>query len=265
MQVDEAKAQPRDIYDFVKILRFKNNKVMLLGTGSLASQQYFSDYDLFSQIRSKQSVQDTYKYFMQILNNVNNDPNEYFIEFKIESKDKEKHKFYKIEDITEKEFKKDFKNVDFCKIDLVVKIFNTLIEMSIIYRFNQDPIDKQGIIKSLTEDQIELVKQGNYYKSLKRVFAKAKLLGGWNNKKLMVELSKLFNSETGHLYQINSNLKALKLLLENYNDPITIKKVKVNLKDLNVPADISIIDKLIKAYDTIINKEGKQFILDHKI
>jgi flagellar hook-basal body complex protein FliE len=264
MEIDYIKPISKDIMGFVKLLKFKSdkNKIVLLGTGSLGSQLYFSDYDMFCKVLTKQSPLNTYKYFMQILTKTNHDPNMYFIEFKVQAKNGDKQKFYKVQDINKGAFLKVFgngKHVDYCKIDYVVKIGNVMIELSIIYSFDPDPLNKTNLIKSLHEDMAELRKKGNYYKALKRQFAIHKLQGKRADKLAMVKISQLFNSEVGHLYKHNSNVKALKLLLENYNDKYTLDQVKVNLKDLNLPADVNVIDKVIKAYDTIINREGKAF------
>ena len=59
-----------DLKDIIKILKFKNNPIELKGSSSLKSQQYFSDYDIFTIIRYNYGVEEIYDEFHKILNNI---------------------------------------------------------------------------------------------------------------------------------------------------------------------------------------------------
>ena len=111
------------------------------------------------------------------------------------------------------------------------------------------------VINSLNTDARNLIDEGNYYKALKRFFGIFKQV---KDKKMLVKLSKFFNSENGQKYQIVSNLKAIKLLLENYDDDITKKKVILNLKDLHISPNIDDIDNIISDLEKQYNKNAKK-------
>ena len=256
MDITKVKDIPQDLFDIVQDIKFLNNKVVLLGTASLESQLYFSDYDLFTMISKPMNPLTVFKVFTAINERTAKDPNFYFIEFKIQRKDGGKQKFYSREEMTREKFLEEFKDVDYCKGDYVVRMNNTFIELSIIYSFSEVP-PKEKLIESLNRDVEEYSKEGKYYKVLKRIFAINKLQG---NKNTLVELTKLFNSQTGKLYQRNSNLKALELMMENYSDPYTLEKIELNLGDLGLGNDISVISPISKAYEKLINSEGKKLL-----
>ena len=77
-------------------------------------------------------------------------------------------------------------------------------------------------------------------------------------------MSKFFNSEWGKLYAETANLKAIKLLLENYDDEETIKRALLNLKDLKIEPNLNKIDSIIKSYEDKYNKEAKKVLEELK-
>ena len=75
----------------------------------------------------------------------------------------------------------------------------------------------------------------------------------------MVHLTRLFNSPIGKLYAQNSNLKAIKLLLEHFKDEDTKKRAIINLKDIGVSPHLATIDEIIKDNDEKIQQETLRF------
>ena len=74
----------------------------------------------------------------------------------------------------------------------------------------------------------------------------------------MVRLTRLFNSPIGALYQMNAQLKAVKLLLEHHTDDATKARAKFVLKELGVSPSADI-DGIIKTNDDKIQQETIQF------
>ena len=260
MDVLKIKPVSKIIVDYIKILQYKNKKVEIKGSSSLQSQQYYSDIDLFSDISSiADNSIEIYREIMRILHHANLRHDMYFIEFKIQTLHN-KYKFHKIEDITESKFIKDFKDVQFIKIDFVIRLNYKFMELSIIYNFDKKYEDVD-FIKMMNDDIKELMKENNYYKILKRVFSKIAYQKEEHlqyDKALLIFLSKFFNSEYGKQYQEVNNLKALDLLLTHYNDMKTIKLVLDNLRDINIEPNIKLIKSAIKQKESYINKEAKR-------
>ena len=68
----------------------------------------------------------------------------------------------------------------------------------------------------------------------------------------MKKLTSLFNSNLGKIYEINSNLKTILLLKTMYDDPLTMKRIEVNLKFLKIDPNDDL-NKIIKENDKVLN------------
>jgi hypothetical protein len=117
----------------------------------------------------------------------------------------------------------------------------------------KDTIDVE---KKLKEDITLYKKEGDYYKALKREFSMLNMSRS-NNDRLIL-LSKFFNSHFGGLYVIYSNLKAIKLMKDNYDDVRSKKMVKLNLKQLGVKEDK--IDVVCRELKKLFNDEAKKYL-----
>jgi len=263
--IDEA------IRKFVAVLKLDNSPVIQLGTSSFKTQQFFSDYDLLSPISNRNlSAQKICDELKRITKSINDMDDIWFIELKIQNTDGSKEKFFPqdISPLDCDKVAKAIKTIDYIKIDAVIFIRDTnkLTELSIIYAFQDVPAN-EILIKTISEDYKHYKSSGNPYKALKRLFSVYRLDG---NKEKMVELSSLFNSETGKLYSISSNLKAVKLILESgVSGKNLADKVRVNLQDITKTIGKPLrtereIDKAIKALDGRIKKDTVVWLKSHK-
>jgi hypothetical protein len=267
MDISERRYIPQSIYTFIKSLKFNSYPVLLLGTAGLASQKYYSDFDLFTQITKKDKSDNVYNKIMKIINKMDSFNDAYFIELKLQTKKGDKLKYNHIEEINKDEFKKYFEDIDFIKLDYVIRIGNQFIELYIIYSFNitnksAEELHQEYII-SVSNDVKQLKKEGNYFKALKRIFAiynSKRMKNKLENTDNYINLSKFFNSDYGKLYAETANLKAIKLLLENYDDEETIKRALLNLKDIKVDPNLDKIDTLIKLNERKYNSKAKQVL-----
>jgi hypothetical protein len=215
------------IIDIIKILKFNKYKIDIKGSSSLKSQQYFSDYDFFCQIPDKIGGDEAYNTIINIVRKVGEQFGIYFIELKLQTLNNKKIRWYDADNIDKNKFVKYFNDVDFIKLDIVANIDNRLTEISVIYKFGENiTVD---YISGLKSDIKELKKEGKYYKVLKRMFNIYKAEG---DKDKLVDLTKFFNSEYGQIYKRLSNLDAIKLVADNYDDNTTKKIIKYNLKEL---------------------------------
>jgi hypothetical protein len=261
MDVIAKKYPDSSLYSYIEVLQYKGDPPQLLGTGGNASQNYPSDYDFFTKITTNETKQGAYAEFMRMVKDFRNRKDMYFIEFKVQDKDGEKIKFNSVNDLVEGQnnFDKYFnEDIDYCKWDFVLYKEQRFVELSMIYVFNKDPLDYDKLKLSLSNDFMDMVKEGKYYKSLKRLFALLKLEEPVKRQDL-IKISKLFNSATGVLYQKNSELKAMKLLMEYNKEPLTLKRIKLSFKDLGF-TNLDQLDDIIRAYDKLINEEGYKFL-----
>ena len=258
MDISQKRNIPQYLYNFIKALKYDTNPILLLGTAGLESQQYYGDFDLFTEV-SKESVDKIYNKIMKIVHKMNTFNDAYFIELKIQTS-KSKIKFHTIEEINKVDFEKSYNDLDFIKLDYIIRVNNKFFELSIIYSFNEMFDDDEKFFKSISDDIVELKKEGNYFKSLKRIFSiynNKRIKDKLENTKRYIYISKFLNSEYGKLYMDTSNLKAIKLLLEKYDDNDIQKKVLLNLKDLNVEPNLKKIDSIITKNERKYNNKAK--------
>ena len=224
MNILEKRKLKTELYDIIKNLEIFETKLKLAGSASLRSMMYYSDYDFNCKIRVRKQTP-IYNEFKRILSFSNDKL--YFIEFKIEYIDGTKIKLNNVNDIK----LSMFKNISFIKIDYIVFLDFVFKEVSIMYIFKENDMDTDDIIKKLTDDYSELIYNGENFKAMKRAFSIYKIQKDYPN---MKRLTSLFNSNLGKIYEINSNLKTILLLKTMYDDPLTMKRIDINLKFLKI-------------------------------
>jgi len=115
--------------------------------------------------------------------------------------------------------------------------------------------------QKLKDDIKDYKKDGKYYKALKREFSllnyRYKQNKSMKLEKRLVELSKFFNSNFGKLYVIYSNLEAIKLMIDNYDDIGAKKRIKLNLKSLGI--EEKDIEKVKDVLSEQFNSEAKLY------
>jgi hypothetical protein len=271
MDITEKKKQGSELRIFTTALKWGSSEIELLGTGSQAVQKYPSDFDFFSSIKSSSlDVKKMYAELQRILRRAQDTNEMTFIEAKVQRKDGEKQKFYEPW-FSEEQFTKavgDPAGLDFIKLDYVVFVRqdNELTELSIIYSFSGMP-PLTDLVKKIKGDFESYHKEGKVYKSLKRMYSIYRLKG---NKPKLVELSQLFNSETGKKYKASSNLKAIELLAEHRPDDRDVeKKIRVNLDDLGNQLGVKLntlsqVKAMSKKLDAQIEAETQEWLKTHK-
>ena len=265
MDITEKRQVSEEQRIFVNAVKWDEaTPIELLGTGSQQAQLYPSDIDLFSAVKSV-NVNDPaemYRHIQSVFRRAQDAGDMFFIEFKLQNVDGSKQKWYDT-DFDEGEFVAAANRVDFLKIDYVIFIrgINLFTELSSIYSFSPMPAVRT-LTRKIGADFAFYYKEGKVYKSLKRMYSIYKLQG---KKEKLVKLSKLFNSATGFKYSLSSNLKAIELLLEHYDDFSIQSLVKANLKNLENVIGVKIrsseqMQKVIEALDTQIEKETQEFL-----
>lgn len=258
MNILEKRLQSDDVLNLISDLRFGKKPIELVGSASLRNQRYFSDFDFFSTI-GKSSPLKTFGSIQKIISKVNNNPNYYPIELKVQLDDGQKLKYFQPITLNFKEFKKNYNVIDFIKLDLVMFSDSRFVEVSIIYKLNSaKKLTTDEYVRDLKNDIKDLQKEKSFYKILKREFNLARVE---NNRDLMIELMKFFNSDIGKLYQYKSNLEAVKLIEEHYKkDKKAQQKVEVNFKKIK-PIGMD----QYKDLTNVVNGKAFEFMAQHNI
>jgi len=270
MDITEKKKLGQELHIFTRALKWGDNTIELLGTGSQAVQKYPSDFDFFSSIKGEKDPKKMFAELERILRRAQATDEMTFIELKVQRKDGAKKKFYEAW-FSEQQFIEavgDPAGLDFIKIDYVVFVRETseLTELSIIYSFSGMP-PIPDLVSKIKDDYQHYRDDGKVYKSLKRMYSIYRLKG---QKEKLVELSQLFNSSTGAKYKASSNLKAIQLLAEHRPDDRDLeKKIRVNLDDLGNQLGVKIntlsqVKSLSAKLDKEIEAETREWLKSHK-
>ena len=247
----------KQIVNTLKQLKYQHNQIKINGSITYRQLLYFGDIDLFTEIKrtSTCTAQTVFKEFKRILEIIDDDPNLYLLEIKLQTLDKQKIRKYSIHHLTIQDTENIFSKLDFIKIDLVLYIDYRFIEVSCIYKFSSHYPDE---VRSLHDDIKDYLQEQNYFKVLKRMFNLAVID---DNHKLMFKLINFFNSGSGYQYAIYSNLDAIEKLHQFYNDKLTVERMKNNLKTLGLDSNIDKVVKLKSALFKTINKSAKDLYL----
>ncbi len=254
-QVLEKRTHNSAVLILLKELRYENRPIELVGSASLQSQQFFSDYDFFSIINDS-SHEKLHHNIANILKNVSLKPDYYPIELKVQYSDGTKEKFFpKRKAIT---FTLKPEKVDFIKFDMIIFSEGHFIEVSIIYKLKSE-FSKEDYIKGLKEDMEKLENDGLYYKMLKRLF---NIFRFKHNDVGMRQLTNFFNTPLGYLYQIKSNLEAIDQMKKVYKrNKDVAKKIKVNLSHLPAEYNAKTSTATIKQLKDKVNEDAKLYYL----
>jgi hypothetical protein len=245
----------QDLQPFFKAIQFGNERSVVIGSYSLESQRNAGDIDVDVYIEGRIEYNFVEKEIKKIVKQVDDNQNMFFIELKIQYKDANKKKKFFANQIDSIEIpKEDFNQIEYIKLDLVIFLVDSFKEMSVNYWLNPN---KYNVEQAIIDDIAEQIKEKNYYKAVKWTFSLAKYL---NDKPKGLLISKFLNNYTGEEYKLLKNLKAIKLLLENYDDPLIRKMIRANLINYNVRPKISVIYKLIPELEKKVNKEAKIYL-----
>lgn len=260
------------------------SKVNIVGSAAIKKNLYYSDYDLFENVKNK-SEQLIYNHFRALFELIKNSNNSVITDFKCGT-DGVNALRWDYNDIMINNnngftFKESLKHKGIIKLDIIVYLNSRFIEISEVYNIylNGEPnmnYSQAEVIKELTNDYKELVLDGNYMKSLKRMFSIIKL----NNKndKTLDLLINYFNSPIGLLYRCKSDLQTLELVL--FYNKFSLEQVKDSLQYLKeiisgfpVDNNLEMISKLknkddmktqlkkqIRVLSNFINRDAKRFI-----
>jgi DNA-binding transcriptional MerR regulator len=245
------------VKNYINRLKMNNIAMELKGSSVLKKMDYPADFDLYSNINQIKTEQ-IFGEVNRIVTYINNNNNIYFMELKIQDNKNNKYRYYPDDKLNRKTFMKQIKDLSMIKIDTIIDKNGIFKEMSLIYSFNETKNDPLHFTDDLVTDINSLVKQGKYFKTIKRLYSLQNALG---NYKKLNQYSKILNSKKGANYQLLNNLDAVVSLLKFYDDDLTKHKVVNNLKNRNLPKDLTKLAEMQKNLERDVNdSKMKNFV-----
>jgi hypothetical protein len=239
----------QDIFNLLSVSR----KYKIIGSGALQEIKYSADYDLNEvfkdEISDKKSALDRlYKVFRDKFIEAKEDPDVWITDFKCgEDSDGEPLR-WSYEDMM-RGYKRmtNGRLISFqecilmkatLKLDVIAIVDGRFVEFSDNYFIKLDKdanffphdLERDHLLNSIKHDySFQMFSAGNFFKGLKRAFAYYKLEGEGKNDSKIQKLLEFFNSETGLLYKIRSELKTIQMVLEQ-----TFRKPKIDQIHTNI-------------------------------
>lgn len=263
--ITERKYPTSEEYPLVKAFSLNDRRPRLIGTAGLKSQLYTGDYD-FSMDISDLPRDAVFSGLSDVVSRIASDENMYFVEIKIQSNTGKKERIYRGAEYSHSFFSRiPFDDIDFIKVDVVFRkeASNEFFDASCMYGMGKEEVGENAEderLKELEQDFGEMVSEGKYWKALKRLFSMMRIRN--EEPETSIQLVKLFNSETGKLYQITSQLKAVQTLKWELDKTLKLRvstflQAKLGMKGSITRARV---DNVIKNNEKIINKTAQRLL-----
>jgi hypothetical protein len=213
LDIKDVEDYDKDVVKFLRYYEFPGQTINFEGSSKYEKLKYKSDYDIILFIKNTTPVTEVFNNLRKVLQKIEKDPDAYFIELKMQTKDEKKFKWYRGELFTISDFEPHYNdNLAFFKIDMVIRVKDEFFETSGTYRMV--PVmgmSLEKVVKDLKENMKKHVKEGNYYKGLKRMFS---IYVMFKNMSQVEFPMKIFNTDMGKLYEIICILQAVELVSE---------------------------------------------------
>lgn len=264
--ITERKYPTSEEYPLVKAFTVNDRRPRLIGTAGLKSQLYTGDYD-FTMDLSDLPRDVVFTGLNDVVNNIASNPEIYFVEMKIQSNSGKKERIYRGAEYSHSFFSRmSFDEVDFIKVDTVFRkeASNEFFDASCMYSLGDEVEAGEDAdaerLKELEQDFGEMINEGKYWKALKRLFSMMRIRN--DEPETAIQLVKLFNSETGKLYQLTSQLKAINTLKWELDKTLKLRvstflQAKLGMKGSITRARI---ENVIKNNEKIINKTAQRLL-----
>jgi hypothetical protein len=239
----------QSVFNLLSISR----KYKIVGSAALNEIKYSADYDLNEFF--KEDISDKgeilnrlYKVFRDKFKVAAADPNIYITDFKCgEDSDGEPLRWSYADMMRGTKTLENGRTVSFqecllmkasLKLDMVVVIDDRFVEFSDNYflklgeesNYFPHDISQDHVLNGLKHDYyFNIQSSGNLMKALKRLFSYLRLENEGKNEAKLDKLVEFFNSETGLLYKINSEIKTIITIIDNTFRVAPRNQVRENL------------------------------------
>ena len=262
------------------------SKINVVGSAGIKRSLYYSDYDLFENVDNK-SDRTIYNHFRSLFEIIKGSNYIVITDFKCGIDEDGEPLRWDYSDVMNNNnngytLEEAMTHKGMIKLDLVAFLNSRFIEISEVYNITLNKksnmnYSKSEVLKELNSEYIDLVKDDNYMKALKRMFSIIKL-NNPKDKKLDI-LINYFNSPIGLLYRCKADLETIAIIL--YYNKFSLDQVRDSLQMLkevvssfDVENNIEAISKLksklemkksllkqIKKIKDFVNRDAKRFIL----
>ena len=196
-----------DVLEAMSLSKGKN--LIVIGSASLRSILYAGDYDTNESLESlspaavAKGLKDVVRRLRKMPNVIVGD-----IKLGVDANGEEKH--WSPGEFLTSNITPFIESGGRRKIDAVALVNGRYVELSTVYQYPDEISSNKEYVEELKADIKEKVKEGDYWKALKRLFSIRRI----TNPKKADDMIPIFNGEFGLLYQVISDIGVLIYLLE---------------------------------------------------
>ena len=139
---------------YLSFFELPGHELKIKGSGQYKFLNYRSDYDILISIKDDTPIHKLFNDLRDNLIKIEKEPNTYFIELKLHTKDDHKVRFHHNDTFSFSDFEKYYAKLKFFKIDIVMFIKGKFWEASCVYSLSPEP--------KLTMDKIVNNIKGRY-------------------------------------------------------------------------------------------------------
>jgi len=225
------------VKDVFNLISYNHRQPLVMGSNSMRFK-YASDYDLFSVVISKKTLDGLKKevsaMFKKMMKNIKSRKDDiYFIEFMCGVDENKNPLKWSIDEVI-KGYKDKYKLMDvldeysIIKIEIVAYINNEFIPFSDVFHFQ---IGSKGVnqakitldtVPSLSKEVKKYYEAENYMKVLKRLFIISQVKKNKNDSEKLINI---FESDIGMVYKVKSDITTILKVLSLYKDKTTLSRV----------------------------------------
>jgi hypothetical protein len=246
----QATEYPENIIRAMHVIQFGNIVPVMGGSASIRSIKYFGDFDLITKIPKNYGARASYDQLENILIKTEKAKDFMILEEIKFQTDTQKYR----EMIDREQFDKIYKKLELVKYDYIVYANRIFYELSSIYAFKSGKGVK-AYQDSIFNEIPEYIKEGNYFKVLKRYYSISNLN---KDRDMLDKLTDFFN-KYGKNYRIMSNLQAIEKVYKLDDSKETLQKIYDNLEDLGFNPKMKNFGKEIKKLFDELQKHAKVF------
>ena len=139
----------KEVQKYLSYSQLPGMQITLKGSAQYKHLHYKSDYDVLISVKKDAPPTKVFNDLKTVLQNIEQDPDTYFIELELQSKSNEKVRFYHGDVFSYSDFEKAYGDMAFFKVgDMVMLVKSKLFEASCVCKMtNDDTLTRENIMK----------------------------------------------------------------------------------------------------------------------
>jgi hypothetical protein len=130
LDIKDVEAYDKEVVKFLRFFEFPGQSINFEGSSRNEKLKYKSDYDIILFIKNTTPAHEVFNNLRKVLEKIEKEPDTYFIELKMQTKDEKKFRWHHGDVFSASDFEQHYNdNLAFFKIDMIVRIKDKFFEI----------------------------------------------------------------------------------------------------------------------------------------